>query len=235
MTDSAYVPPASGFYMKKPTSPGIWRIFGILIAIVNVAVWFGAGSLDSDGGSGGGTGAYSAGYAAGFAMAGVIWPAIIALLFRIGKSFRNPRSTWKVFFFASLLFLLVGAANVLTKGAQAALDAADPTSLDFLEEVADGANAKLPVMVDEETKLYKVTAAESLLTYHYRMVNYYAEELDSEAFEAAIRDDATKKLCESPETRDPLLKNGVTIRFSYFGTDREPITSFDTTPADCGF
>lgn len=237
MTDSAYVPPASGFYMKKPSSPGIWRILGIVIAVANVIVWFAVGSLDPEAAGGGGeTGAaYSSGYVAGFAMSGILWPAIIALLFRIGKSFRNSRSTWKIFFFACVFFLFAGFASLLVKGAQAAMASVDATSVKFLERIAEGASTELPIMVDEETEFYEVTAAEALLTYHYRMVNYRADDLDPDAFADAIRDEAQQKLCTTPQTRDPLLKKGVTVRFSYFGNEGDLIASFDTTPADCGF
>lgn len=90
-------------------------------------------------------------------------------------------------------------------------------------------------MIDEETELYDVSVAEALLTYHHRMVSYRAGELDPDAFVDAIRADAQMNLCNTPETRDPLLKEGVTLRFVYVGKDDELIASFDTTPADCGF
>jgi hypothetical protein len=35
--------------------------------------------------------------------------------------------------------------------------------------------------------------------------------------------------------RDGFLKQGVTLRYSYFDKDKRHIATIDVTPADCGF
>lgn len=131
MTDAAYAPPNSGFDPQRPSTPGIWRVLGITIGLVNLLVWYANGLLNAD--SSGGSAAYSAGYAAGYAVSGVFWPAVVALLFRIGKRFRNPRSGWKIFVIVSVLFLLAGLSNLAVKAVATAQRSVDATSVTFLD------------------------------------------------------------------------------------------------------
>jgi len=45
----------------------------------------------------------------------------------------------------------------------------------------------------------------------------------------------TQTVCNEPVMRDDLVKKGVTLRYSYFDKDKQPIASVDVTPADWGF
>lgn len=46
----------------------------------------------------------------------VLFPAVVVLLFQIGQRFRNPRSRWTIYFYASLFLLLSNIVNVFTGG-----------------------------------------------------------------------------------------------------------------------
>jgi hypothetical protein len=42
-----------------------------------------------------------------------------------------------------------------------------------------------------------------------------------------------KQTCANAQTRGEFLDRGVVMRYQYFGGNRQPITSFDVTAADC--
>ena len=54
-------------------------------------------------------------------------------------------------------------------------------------------------------------------------------------FVAAAKKQVTEGACKTPETRDGLLKKGVTLRYAYFDKDKQPIASVEVAPSDCGF
>ncbi|MGH7823653.1 MAG: hypothetical protein ACREQ7_00520 [Candidatus Binatia bacterium] len=112
---------------------------------------------------------------------------------------------------------------------------ADPSSQEFLSKVAAEINRSVPVMIDPETELMPAVGTEGMLIYNYRLVSYSAAQLNHEKFRQGARQRVTQAACSTPETRDGLLKKGVTLRYSYFDKDRQPIASIDVTPSDCGF
>lgn len=77
--------------------PGIWRILGVLIALLNLVLAALAGLLE------GMELAVVTGYVIGGAL---FWPCVVVALFNIGKRFRNSRSRWKIFFWTSCFSLL---------------------------------------------------------------------------------------------------------------------------------
>jgi hypothetical protein len=112
---------------------------------------------------------------------------------------------------------------------------ADPRSKEFLTKVAAEINRAVPVMIDPETELMTTVGSEGMLVYNYRLVAYSAAQLSYDKFREGVRQRVTQAACSTPETRDGLLKKGVTLRYSYFDKEKQPIASVDVTPADCGF
>lgn len=113
--------------------------------------------------------------------------------------------------------------------------AVDPRSEEHLREVAAQINRSVPVMIDEETELLPAEGHEGMLIYNYRLVSYAASQLDHQKFSEGAKQKVTQGACSRPETRDEFLKNGVTLRYSYFDKDKQHIATIDVTPADCGF
>ena len=111
----------------------------------------------------------------------------------------------------------------------------DPRSQEFLSGVAAEINRSGTVMIDQETELMPAVGAPGMLIYNYRLVNYSAAQLDRNKFTGGAREPLTQGACNRPETRDNFLKKGVTLRYSYFDKDKQPIGTVDVTPADCGF
>jgi hypothetical protein len=111
----------------------------------------------------------------------------------------------------------------------------NPSSQESLNRLAAEINRSVPVMIDKETELLPALGAEGMLIYNYRLVSYSVRQLDASKFAAGAKKRVTQGACSRPETRDGLLKNGVTLRYSYFDKDKQHIATIDVLPADCGF
>ena len=111
----------------------------------------------------------------------------------------------------------------------------DPRSVEHLNEVAAEINRSVPVMIDAETELLPSTAGYAMLVYNYRLIKYSAHQLDHQKFAAGARQKIVQGACNRPETRDGFLKEGVTLRYSYFDKEKQHIATIDVVPADCGF
>ena len=111
----------------------------------------------------------------------------------------------------------------------------NPSSEEPLNRLAAEINRAVPVMIDKETELLGSAGAEGMLIYNYRLVSYSVSQLDAARFAAGAKERVSQGACSRPETRDDLLKQGVTLRYSYFDKDRQHIATIDVLPADCGF
>ena len=111
----------------------------------------------------------------------------------------------------------------------------DPRSVERLEKVAAEINRSVPVMIDAETELLPAAVAPGVLIYNYRLVSYSVAQLDAKKFAAGAKLHLVQNACANPETRDDFLKKGVTLRYSYYDKDKQPLATIDVTPADCGF
>lgn len=111
----------------------------------------------------------------------------------------------------------------------------DPRSAERLSRIAGEINRSVPVMIDQETELMPSEGREGMLIYNYRLVSYAAAQINPTKFAAGVKQKVTQEACNRVETRDDFLKKGVTLRYSYFDKEKQPIATVDVTPADCGF
>jgi hypothetical protein len=111
----------------------------------------------------------------------------------------------------------------------------DPRSQEHLSKIAAEINRSVPVMIDKETELMPTSGHEGMLIYNYRLVAYSVNQLDHQKFAAGAKGRVTQEACNRAETRDEFLKQGVTLRYSYFDKDKQHIATVDVTPKDCGF
>jgi hypothetical protein len=111
----------------------------------------------------------------------------------------------------------------------------NPRSQESLKKLAAEINRGVPLMIDKETELLPAVGTEGMLIYSYRLVSYSVTRLDAAKFAAGAKERVTQGACNRPETRDDLLKQGVTLRYSYFDKDKQHIATIDVLPADCGF
>jgi hypothetical protein len=109
-----------------------------------------------------------------------------------------------------------------------------PRSQESLNKLAAEINRGVPLMIDKETELLPAVGTDGMLIYNYRLVSYSVSQLDSDKFAAGAKERVTQGACNRPETRDDLLKQGVTLRYSYFDKDKQHIATIDVLPGDCG-
>lgn len=111
----------------------------------------------------------------------------------------------------------------------------DPRSEAHLSRVAAELNRSAPAMIDKETELLPSQGVEGMFIYNYRLVSYSASQIDAKKFAAGAKRRLVQGACNTPETRDEFLKQGVTLRYTYYDKDKHPVATVDVTPGDCGF
>jgi hypothetical protein len=129
-----------------------------------------------------------------------------------------------------IIAMIIGA--VAGKTAVRAAFAPDVKSEKFLSRIAEKTNEGLPMMVDSETQLLNTTAAPALFTYHYKLVNVRAAELDLAALDSILGQQVRSGSCSNADTRK-ILDAGVTMRYSYVDRDGGPVADLDVTAAHC--
>lgn len=77
-----------------------------------------------------------------------------------------------------------------------------------LQQVATELNKKVPMMVDAETRLDKLSAGNKRLIYFYTMINYATDKLDKKKFTSIQRDAIVKNGCKPLA---PFLMNKINI------------------------
>jgi hypothetical protein len=101
-----------------------------------------------------------------------------------------------------------------------------------LQQLAEQTNKQLPVMVDSETRVDRMTVlAPDLVEYSYTFVNSPKDELEPEAFAAEVR----PKLLERYRTSDNMKafrENRIAISFSYHSKDGQLITNIVVSAKD---
>ena len=101
-----------------------------------------------------------------------------------------------------------------------------------LQNVADQLNKQTPMMVDEETRLDKVSAGSKRLTYYYTMINYSANDLDLNKFTDIQRDTLKKASCGPLKI---FLTNNINVSYIYKGKQGKQLAEIILRASDCGF
>jgi hypothetical protein len=127
-------------------------------------------------------------------------------------------------FGANIFGALIGRSGSL--GNDASVD-------DALVKVSAQMNKKMPIAVDQDTRLDSVSAEPGKhLTYHYTLVSVSSSDVDQAKFNKLIKPQLKTRLCESVEMKK-FLKNGVTISYLYRGNDGHLIGGAEFSPSDC--
>ena len=130
----------------------------------------------------------------------------------------------------------VGAGLLIWWMAPSYLDKpVDRSSMEHLSNVAAEINRSVPVMIDAETELLPSQAGEAMLVYNYRLIKYSVGQIDHQKFAAGAKQRVTQGACNQPVMRDDFLKQGVTLRYSYFDKNKQHIATVEVSQADCGF
>lgn len=87
-------------------------------------------------------------------------------------------------------------------------------------------------MVGENTVLESTSGYNSRFTYYYTLLNYTADEIDTDTFISQMKPVLLQNTCTS-ESLAPLVDQGVTIQYIYSDKDRKEITAIAVSPAEC--
>ncbi len=94
-------------------------------------------------------------------------------------------------------------------------------------------NKKMPMTVDKETRLDRVSAEPgNHFIYHYTLTGMRSADINTGEFPKAIKPQLKTRLCESTEMQN-FLKNGVTISYLYKSSDGYPVGGVKFAPNEC--
>jgi len=125
---------------------------------------------------------------------------------------------------------------------KAAFSPSKPTQQQIEEKLLEGfakaaelANARGPVMVDQDTRWDKSVAGPGArLTYFYSFPKYSSRDIERAWLLANLQPEVRKGVCGSKEMK-PSLQYGGTYVYSYTGNDRVEIARFELSKHDCGY
>lgn len=111
-------------------------------------------------------------------------------------------------------------------------DGGKPVTDQSLRRLAARMNAVLPARIDSDTRLDNVTAGHRQFTYHYTILHYRADQLDSTRFRRYVRPLLIKRLCAS-DNLDLFVKDHVAVVYRYSGRDGGAVATIRVRPLDC--
>jgi hypothetical protein len=103
----------------------------------------------------------------------------------------------------------------------------------MLQAAADKLSNFTPMMVDSVTELTRVSAEGLAIVYEYRLVGIDTLGISPDQIRMFAHAGAAKQNCAHAQTRGEFLDRGAVMRYKYFGSNRQLITTFDITAADC--
>ncbi|HYW92427.1 MAG TPA: hypothetical protein VFA95_08225 [Gammaproteobacteria bacterium] len=101
-----------------------------------------------------------------------------------------------------------------------------------LRRLAARMNAVLPRQIDADTRLDDVEAGSHRFTYHYTILHYRADQLDSARFRQYVRPLLVERLCASGNL-DVFVKDQVVVVYRYSGRNGGAVATIRIRPLDC--
>ena len=91
---------------------------------------------------------------------------------------------------------------------------------------------KLPVMLDSDTKLEKISSEGKVLSYDYELVNFLSTEVDKAGLNAGLTTALVKQACSTPGLKS-IMEKGGTLSYRYNGKDKLPLTEVRIDIKNC--
>ena len=101
-----------------------------------------------------------------------------------------------------------------------------------LQGVAETSSKDLPKMVNDETRLEKVSASGKAMHYVFTLTKYSSTQLDKEKTHSILETGLINSQCARPDMVE-YLKKGVSNHFTYFGNDGEIIFEIIISKESC--
>lgn len=104
-----------------------------------------------------------------------------------------------------------------------------------LVKMTEKMNRKMPVAVDGDTRLDRVSAEPGhQLEYHYTMLNLRAGEVSSSSFYKTFRSTLQKRVCAAKDLQ-LFFRNRISVAYAYRGIDGHDVGKLAFSPKDCGY
>lgn len=102
-------------------------------------------------------------------------------------------------------------------------------------KAANQYNQRLPMMVDQDTRLDKATVGPGpRAVYHHTFPKYTSRDIDANWLQTNLRPEVMRKVCASADMKKSLQYGGIYV-YAYSGSDGVEITRFEIDRNDCGF
>ncbi|AJR06069.1 hypothetical protein H744_1c1044 [Photobacterium gaetbulicola Gung47] len=177
----------------------------------------------------------------------VIWVPYMLMSKRVKNTFVEEKSIKHYSVTFAILFLFVfqpGAVYFsLLLPSEVSAAAINQNKLPFSEDrlieykeslrkLSEVNNKKLPVMIDSETRLDSSWMLDNVYEYRYTLVNLEAEEVDVDSFDHHMTAVIAKASCNDEFVRN-LFLNNIEVRFSYYGSNGNIVSSFVFDGSNC--
>lgn len=141
-----------------------------------------------------------------------------------------------VFLFISFTAQAAGIGNIFGALMGRSGSPGQETTVDeALVKVSSQINKKMPILVDNETRLDRVSAEPGpQFIYHYTLLSVSSKDVNSEEFYKLAKPQLKSRLCGNTEMQS-FLKSGVSISYMYRGSDGRAIGGVKFAPSECGY
>lgn len=100
---------------------------------------------------------------------------------------------------------------------------------------ANQQNQRLPMMLDQDTRLDRVTVGPGpRAVYHYTFPKYTSRAVDANWLHTNLRLEVKKNVCVNKDMKKSIQLGGIYV-YAYYGIDGVEITRFEIDRNDCGF
>jgi len=123
--------------------------------------------------------------------------------------------------YLSLFILLILASSVQAE-----------MSTNQLRGFANEVNRRVPMMMDEYTRLDGADAGKNLLTYKFTLLNVQIHKVNVRKLESKLAIQVIKNVCNRLQV---LIKRGVTIQYYYRDVNGQKLTQVAVDKVDCGY
>ena len=139
------------------------------------------------------------------------------------------------------IIIVIGLAGALGKNIVSGLFSTtkpsqqqrEATLIEGFTATANQTNLKLPIMVDKDTRMDKVTVGPGpRVVYHQTMVNYTSSDLDAMEFQTNIRQNVSRNVCSNSDMK-PSLQLGGIYTYLYYGIDGVEAARVEIRRKDC--
>jgi hypothetical protein len=103
----------------------------------------------------------------------------------------------------------------------------------LLRNTASELNARLPMLVDAETRLDSSIGTNKTFRYNYTLLAHTSANLSARDLQSHLQQKLLNRFCASKEMA-LYITNGVVVTYAYSGNDGRPIGAITIHPSQCG-